>query len=146
MKYLLSTTLALLFAMAALPALAGDTQNPYASRDEPHATLRFDGGLEVKGLIPLYLLSINGQVTLKEGIDLVYLKPGTYELEFRQPGILNRGQVPDAPTAIRGTTNWRETDDTIDTTLQAGTVYYIAGKPHGNGAWTAVVWKKGSQD
>ncbi|HET7332859.1 hypothetical protein [Dyella sp.] len=146
MKRLLSITLALLFAMTALPALADNSQNPYVSRDEPHATLRLNGGVRVHGLIPLNLLSINGHVTLKQGIDVVYLKPGKYRLGFNQPGIRNRGHVPDAPGAFRGTTTWRETDDTLDITLKPGMVYFIAGKPHGNGAWTVAVWDKKSQE
>ncbi|HET7586523.1 MAG TPA: hypothetical protein VFL45_00420 [Gammaproteobacteria bacterium] len=145
MKRILLATFALLFSAAAVPALA-DNPNPFASDNEPHAVLRFSGGLQVQRLIPLYLWSINGQRVFKEDAPLVYLKPGNYTLEFRARGIRNRGHVPDANIAIPGTTKWQETDDTIKVTLQPGHVYYIAAKPHGNGAWTAVVWKRGSQD
>ncbi|HET7369248.1 MAG TPA: hypothetical protein VFK45_00240 [Gammaproteobacteria bacterium] len=145
MKRILLATFALFFSAAALPAFA-DNFNPFASGGEPHAVLRFNGGLQVQRLIPLYLWSIDGQRVLKEDAGLVYLKPGTYTLEFRAHGIRNRGHVPDADIATRGTTEWRETDDTIKVTLQPDKVYFIAAKPHGNGAWSAVVWKKASQD
>lgn len=131
--------------MAAMPALAGDRQNPYVGPDEPHATLRFTGGLKTQGLIQLYLFRVDGKHALKKGRNVVYLKPGQYKLQFRAPGLRNRGHVPDAPAIVPGSTSWRETRNTIDLEAKAGTVYSIAGKPHGNGAWTAIVWKKRGQ-
>lgn len=145
MKRLLIATMALLFAAAAVPALA-DNQSPFASSDQPHATLRFNGGFQVQRMHPLYLYTINGQRVFKQNEPLVYLKPGTYTLEFRAEGIRNRGHVPDATIAVPGTPLWRQTDDTIKATFRAGKVYFIAAKPHGNGAWTAVVWKTSPQD
>jgi hypothetical protein len=145
MKRLFAITFAFVFAAAALPALANNS-NPYASDNSPHATLQFRGGFQVQRLIPLYLFTVNGRRALKKNANLVYLKPGTYTLKFRAKGIRNKGHVPGANIAIPGTPKWRKTDDTIKVTLKAGKTYYIAGKPHGNGAWSAVVWKKTSTD
>jgi hypothetical protein len=141
MKRLLSIALALLFAASAIPALAADNVSAFASSDQPHAVLRFNGGYQAQRMVGLYLFSVNGQRVFKQDEPMVYLKPGTYTLKFRAPGIRNRGHVPDANIAIPGTTKWRETNDTIKVNLQAGKTYFIAGKPHGNGAWSAVVWK-----
>ncbi|HET6726159.1 MAG TPA: hypothetical protein VFH85_09160 [Gammaproteobacteria bacterium] len=145
MKRLLSVALALVFAAAIVPALA-DNQSPFTNSSEPHATLRFNGGFQVQRMHQLYLWKINGQRVIKKNEPLVYLKPGTYTLEFRAEGIRNRGHVPDANIAVPGTTLWKQTDDTIKATFRAGQVYFIAAKPHGNGAWTAVIWKTAAQD
>jgi hypothetical protein len=146
MKRLFLIVSGLFLVLIVTPVSAANAHSPYASRDEAHATLRFNGGLKTHGLISLYLFRVNGKQTLKKGIQVVHLKPGKYELEFRAPGIRNRGHVPDSPNVIHGTSAWQKTDDTVDVVLKPGEVYYIAGKPHGNGAWTAIVWKTESRD
>ncbi|HET6655973.1 MAG TPA: hypothetical protein VFH57_06965 [Gammaproteobacteria bacterium] len=146
MKRILATVFALLVSAGLLSACAHNPDSTaLANGGEPHAVLQFSGGLQVQRLIPLYLWSINGTRVFKQEASQVVLEPGSYELEFRAKGIRNRGHVPDANIAVPGTTQWQETDDTIKVTLQPGMVYYIGGKPHGNGAWSAVVWKKASQ-
>ncbi|HET7306265.1 MAG TPA: hypothetical protein VFK24_00395 [Gammaproteobacteria bacterium] len=145
MKRLLPFALALLFAASAMPALAGDNVNMFASDNQPHAVLRLNGGFKAQRMHQLYLWKINGQRVFKEGEPLIYLKPGTYTLQFRAEGIANRGHVPSANIAAPGTPLWRQTKDTIKLTVVPGKVYFIAAKPHGNGAWTAVVWKQTSQ-
>lgn len=145
MKRILFTTLALVLSVSVLPAFA-DEQNAFVRSDQPHATLRFNGGYQGRRLNGLYLFSIDGQRVFERNRPRIFLKPGEYTLEFRARGVRNRGHVPNAHIAIPGTSHWRETEDTIHATLKAGKVYFIAGKRHGNGAWTAVVWKKTAQD
>lgn len=136
---------ALLAALVALPALA-DNPNPFTSDNQPHALVRFNGGLQTQRLIPLYLYEVDGTRVLKKGFPTVVMKPGTYTLQFRAEGIRNRGHVPEADVTVPATSKWRQTDDTLKITLQPGKIYYIAAKPKGNGAWHAVVWKTGDED
>jgi hypothetical protein len=141
MKRTLLAVLTFLTGLALAPAFAG-SQSALASTDKPHANLRFNGGYQGRRLIGLYLFSIDGQRVFKRDEPLVRLKPGHYKLKFRAEGLRNRGHVPSGNPAIPGSTHWRQTKDTIEVTLKAGKTYFIAAKPHGNGAWSAVVWKK----
>lgn len=136
-KFILS---AIVVAMAAtLTAVAGET--PFASRNEPHATIYLNGSPRAHGLYPVRVRAIDGQLTVKENTSVINLKPGTYKLQLRLESIRH---MENLPGMTLGKSQYR-TRDTLKLTVKPGHTYYIAGRVKQNGNWHPVIWKTGER-
>jgi hypothetical protein len=138
MKRILLWSLLVPIAALAAAALSGcASSTPFASQNEPHATLVLNGSPRARDLYPVRVQAVDGHLTTRESLPVLQFKPGRYKLKLRP---VNIHHMENLPGTVAGKSEKR-TQDTLTVTLDAGKTYYIAARISKNGNWHPVIWK-----
>lgn len=124
--------------MAAAGGAAFAAGSPFVnSRSEPHAVLYLNYKMVPKRIYPVRLWMVDGQLTNRSEQEVVWMKPGDYNVTIKLTKVINLDYIPGLKQRMSDAKQMHA----IKLSLQAGHAYYLGAKFDASGAWQPVVWK-----